>query len=64
MVHERGLLEMAYCTETRPFNQGSRLTAFELVHDGVPATLIADSAAGISDLFIGLLGFPLFLSLP
>ena len=25
--------------------QGSRLTAFELVHDGIPATLIADSAA-------------------
>lgn len=25
--------------------QGSRLTAFELVHDKVPATLIADSAA-------------------
>ena len=25
--------------------QGSRLTAFELVHDNIPATLIADSAA-------------------
>ena len=25
---------------------GSRLTAYELVHDGIPATLIADSAAG------------------
>lgn len=25
--------------------QGSRLTAFELVHDRIPATLIADSAA-------------------
>ena len=25
---------------------GSRLTAFELVHDSIPATLIADSAAG------------------
>lgn len=25
--------------------QGSRLTAFELVHDSIPATLIADSAA-------------------
>ncbi|KAK4479023.1 hypothetical protein RD792_014532 [Penstemon davidsonii] len=44
-VHEQGLLERAYCTETRPFNQGSRLTAFELVHDKIPATLIADSAA-------------------
>ena len=25
---------------------GSRLTAYELVHDGLPATLVADSAAG------------------
>lgn len=29
----------------RPYNQGSRLTAFELVTEGIPATLIADSAA-------------------
>lgn len=35
-----------FATETRPYNQGARLTAFELVHDGLePATLIADSAA-------------------
>ncbi|KAK8949562.1 Methylthioribose-1-phosphate isomerase [Platanthera zijinensis] len=44
-LHARGILEMAFCTETRPFNQGSRLTAFELVHDKIPAKLIADSAA-------------------
>ncbi|XP_071698005.1 methylthioribose-1-phosphate isomerase [Rutidosis leptorrhynchoides] len=44
-LHADGVLESAYCTETRPFNQGSRLTAFELVHDKIPATLIADSAA-------------------
>ncbi|PKA57146.1 Methylthioribose-1-phosphate isomerase [Apostasia shenzhenica] len=44
-LHADETLEMAYCTETRPFNQGSRLTAFELVHDKIPATLIADSAA-------------------
>ncbi|XP_062010740.1 methylthioribose-1-phosphate isomerase [Rosa rugosa] len=44
-LHTEGVLERAYCTETRPFNQGSRLTAFELVHDNIPATLIADSAA-------------------
>ncbi|XP_059634715.1 methylthioribose-1-phosphate isomerase-like [Cornus florida] len=44
-LHAEGVLERAYCTETRPFNQGSRLTAFELVHDNIPATLIADSAA-------------------
>ncbi|CAN6451445.1 unnamed protein product [Victoria cruziana] len=44
-LHAEGILEKAFCTETRPFNQGSRLTAFELVYDKIPATLIADSAA-------------------
>ncbi|CAI0397379.1 unnamed protein product [Linum tenue] len=44
-LHSGGVLERAFCTETRPFNQGSRLTAFELVHEKIPATLIADSAA-------------------
>lgn len=44
-LYAAGRLEHAYCTETRPYNQGSRLTAYELVHDGIPATLIADSAA-------------------
>ncbi|GMI84327.1 5-METHYLTHIORIBOSE-1-PHOSPHATE-ISOMERASE1, 5-METHYLTHIORIBOSE KINASE 1 [Hibiscus trionum] len=44
-LHAEGVLERAYCTETRPFNQGSRLTAFELAHEKIPATLIADSAA-------------------
>ncbi|OJJ03839.1 hypothetical protein ASPVEDRAFT_134359 [Aspergillus versicolor CBS 583.65] len=41
----RGGLQHAYCTETRPYNQGSRLTAFELAHDRIPATLITDSMA-------------------
>lgn len=40
------MLTRAYCTETRPYNQGSRLTAYELVHDEIPATLITDSMAG------------------
>ncbi|KAG2561416.1 hypothetical protein PVAP13_8KG157200 [Panicum virgatum] len=44
-LHSAGVLEKAFCTETRPFNQGSRLTAFELVHEKIPSTLIADSAA-------------------
>ncbi|KAI5445613.1 hypothetical protein KIW84_013725 [Lathyrus oleraceus] len=44
-LNSGGVLERAYCTETRPFNQGSRLTAYELVHEKIPATLIADSAA-------------------
>lgn len=34
-----------YADETRPFLQGARLTAWELTQDGIPVTLIADSAA-------------------
>ncbi|OIW22618.1 putative translation initiation factor [Coniochaeta ligniaria NRRL 30616] len=45
-LHTSGLLEHAYCTETRPYNQGSRLTSFELVFEGIPSTLITDSMAG------------------
>lgn len=44
-LHQRGALSRVFCTETRPYNQGSRLSALELRHDGVPVTLIADSAA-------------------
>jgi methylthioribose-1-phosphate isomerase len=39
-------LDHAFCTETRPYNQGSRLTAFELVFEEIPSTLITDSMAG------------------
>ena len=35
-----------YVDETRPFLQGARLTAWELKQDGIPVTLVADSAAG------------------
>jgi methylthioribose-1-phosphate isomerase len=38
-------LNHAYCTETRPYNQGSRLTAYEMLHDKIPSTLITDSMA-------------------
>ena len=41
----RGLRQI-YATETRPWSQGARLTAWELFRDRIPATLIADSAAG------------------
>lgn len=44
-LHAAGFLKHAFCTETRPYNQGSRLTAFELVHDKIPSTLITDSMA-------------------
>lgn len=38
-------LTRQYCTETRPYNQGSRLTAYELVYENIPATLVTDSMA-------------------
>ncbi|POS70878.1 S-methyl-5-thioribose-1-phosphate isomerase [Diaporthe helianthi] len=44
-LRARGLLRHAFCTETRPYNQGSRLTSFELVFEGIPSTLITDSMA-------------------
>lgn len=42
----QGRVRMVYATETRPVLQGSRLTAWELVREGIPGTLIVDSAAG------------------
>jgi methylthioribose-1-phosphate isomerase len=45
-LHKMNYLNHAYCTETRPYNQGGRLTAFELVYEKIPATLITDSMAG------------------
>lgn len=44
-LYSSQLLKHAFCTETRPYNQGSRLTAFELVFEGIPSTLITDSMA-------------------
>lgn len=44
-LHEQEKLMHAFCTETRPYNQGARLTAFELVHEKIPASLICDSMA-------------------
>ena len=41
----QGKVEMVYCDETRPLLQGARLTAWELVKDGIPATLITDGMA-------------------
>lgn len=42
-LNAKNKLSKAFCTETRPYNQGSRLTAFELVYELIPATLICDS---------------------
>ncbi|KAL6716435.1 S-methyl-5-thioribose-1-phosphate isomerase [Lecanora helva] len=45
-LHARGFLKRAYYTETRPYNQGSRLTGYELLHDKIPSQMITDSMAG------------------
>ena len=44
-LHEQGRLEHVYACETRPYNQGARLTAYEIVEDDLPGTLITDSMA-------------------
>jgi len=40
-----GRLRQVYNCETRPWLQGARLTAWELMREGIPAQLIVDSAA-------------------
>ena len=42
----QGLVEHVFVDETRPLLQGARLTAWELEADGIPHTVVADSAAG------------------
>ena len=44
-LHEMGKLQHVFACETRPYNQGARLTAFEIVADKLPGTLICDSMA-------------------
>ncbi len=43
---ESGKKLEVYADETRPFLQGSRLTAWELMKDGIPTTVISDNMAG------------------
>lgn len=44
-LHEENLIEMVYANETRPRQQGARLTVWELVHDNIPVTLNTDNMA-------------------
>ncbi|WP_297845486.1 S-methyl-5-thioribose-1-phosphate isomerase [Pseudomonas sp.] len=44
-AHLEGMIERVYADETRPWLQGSRLTAWELANEGIPVTVNADSAA-------------------
>ncbi|VAW71337.1 Methylthioribose-1-phosphate isomerase [hydrothermal vent metagenome] len=44
-AYAAGKISQVYADETRPWLQGSRLTAWELARDNIPVTLIVDSAA-------------------
>ena len=44
---EAGKKITVYADETRPFLQGARLTAWELMKDGIPTTVISDNMAGV-----------------
>ncbi len=46
LAHKRGIGIHVWVDETRPWNQGSRLTAWELAQEGVPHTIITDNAGG------------------
>jgi methylthioribose-1-phosphate isomerase len=46
LAHQQGLDVHVWVDETRPRNQGSQLTAWELARNGVPHTLIVDNAGG------------------
>jgi len=43
---EQGKVAAVFADETRPFLQGARLTAWELIRDGIPTTVITESMAG------------------
>lgn len=45
-AHEAGKAVHVYADETRPLLQGARLTAWELMQDNIPVTLITDNMAG------------------
>lgn len=44
-AYKKGKVKMVYADETRPLLQGARLTAWELMRDKIPVTLITDSMA-------------------
>jgi methylthioribose-1-phosphate isomerase len=59
-AHAAGRLVQVYATETRPWLQGARLTAWELAREGIPVRLVVDGsaahvmrAAGVSWLIVG-----------
>jgi methylthioribose-1-phosphate isomerase len=46
MAHDSGIPVHVWVDETRPRNQGARLTAWELKQHGIPCTVITDNAGG------------------
>jgi len=44
-AYAKGLVNTVFADETRPWLQGARLTAWELIKDGIPVTLVAEGAA-------------------
>ncbi len=46
LAHQKGISIHVWVDETRPRNQGSQLTAWELSENGVPHTVIVDNAGG------------------
>lgn len=45
-AHDKGIPVHVWVDETRPRNQGAKLTAYELGQNGIPYTLIADNSGG------------------
>jgi methylthioribose-1-phosphate isomerase len=46
LAHRHGVAVQVWVDETRPRNQGAGLTAWELGQEGIPHTVVVDSAAG------------------
>jgi len=47
LAHEKGIKIHVWVDETRPRNQGARLTAYELEQQGIPHTVITDNTGGL-----------------
>jgi len=46
-LHKQGKLKKVFVDETRPYLQGARLTAFEMVKEKIPHFVITDNTAGL-----------------
>ncbi len=46
-MHKKGLLDVVYVDETRPYLQGMRLTAFELKSEGIDYRIVTDNSCGM-----------------